>query len=133
MNDLGSIRRPVHPLGLETKNLPIKQLAALADALQTVSSVLSGLREQPRFAGDSTYNEAGRLLEDLHDQINCEIDDVWGEVEARPVVTVEEAEWKFGILLRQFSGGCDNPANAIAEMAKLAAEMDWQVRKGGAA
>ncbi|MDG4889291.1 hypothetical protein [Mesorhizobium sp. WSM4887] len=133
MNDLGSIRRPVHPLGFETKNLPIEQLAALVDALQTVSDVLGALREQPRFAGDSTYNQAGRLLEDLHDQINCEIDDVWGEVEGRSVATVDEAEWKFGILVRQYSSGCDNPANAIAEMAKLAAEMDWQVRKGGAA
>lgn len=134
MNDI-SISRPVHPLGFKTKDLPFRQLAALVDALETVGAVLGGLREQPRFSGvnliTAPYNEAGVMLEDLHDQINGEIDDIRREVEKRPAITTDEAQSKFGVLIGEFTGGCDDPAFALAQLAKIVADMGCQPRKGG--
>ena len=126
--------RPAHPLGFVTKNLPFKQLSALVDALTTVVDVVSGLQEQPRFGGENdAYNKAGGILEDLRNNIGCEIDDIREEVHQRPVQTREDRDYKFDLLLGRFMGGGDHPATAVAELATIAAAMDWELStKAGA-
>ncbi|TGR84249.1 hypothetical protein EN866_33435 [Mesorhizobium sp. M2D.F.Ca.ET.223.01.1.1] len=124
--------RPSHPLGLKTDGLPFRQLAALVDALETTCAVLSGLQEQPRFAGNKAgepYNTAGAILEDLRNNIGCEVDDIRDEVERRSVSSSDEAEDKFGILIGRYTGGCDEPSAAVSELAQIAADIAADLRQ----
>ncbi|ESZ53268.1 hypothetical protein X731_00805 [Mesorhizobium sp. L2C054A000] len=127
--------RPAHPLGFKTDHLSLKQLSALVETLTTVAQVLSGLQEQPRFNGPDDgqpYNEAGEILEFLRNNIGCEIDDIREAVLQRPVSTRDEGELKFGIIVGQYDGGTDSPASVLAELAKIAGDIDWQLtREGG--
>ncbi|MER9691961.1 hypothetical protein NKJ16_08485 [Mesorhizobium sp. M0179] len=126
--------RSVHPLGFETDNLSFGQMSALVDALSTVTAVLSGLQEQPRFSGEKEpYNEAGGILEELRNNISCEIDDLRDAALARRVSSRGDGEHKFGILIGLYGSGGDNPTAVVAELAKLAAGIDWELAKKGGA
>jgi len=123
--------RPVHPLGFKTAGLPFNQLAALVECLETVGDVLSGLQEQPRFGGDGEpcgYNEAGEMLETLRNNIGCEVDDIRAEVDDRPVADTTEAQFKFGILIGRYTGGCDDPMSAVSELALLAVRLGCDLK-----
>lgn len=118
---------PVHPLGFQTDNLPLKQLRALVDTLTTVANVINGLRETPWFASDNDYNEAGRMLNDLREKIECEIGDIRDAVKQRDVATAAEADLKFEILLSGMAHGIDNVTGTVAELVALSADLSRQV------
>ncbi|RWI60274.1 MAG: hypothetical protein EOQ93_03155 [Mesorhizobium sp.] len=129
-----ALKRPLHPLGFKTDGLPFRQLAALVEAMTTVSQVLSGLQEQPRFSaeGSEPYNQAGDILETLRNNIGCEIDDMCDEAAQRHVSSEDEGEYKFGILIGRYTGGCDKPGAAVSELAAIAAGISADLRKVGA-
>lgn len=119
--------RPVHPLGFQTDDLPMGQLMALFDALTTVSNVICGLRETALFASDGDYTEAGRMLCNLKDQVNGEIDSISKIAEGRAVTSQAEAEFKFDILMSGMIWSGDHPAALVAELARASADLSRQV------
>lgn len=50
----------------QLRRMSAKELWAMGDALRTLSEVISGINNQPRFGDDSKYNPAGEILEVLN-------------------------------------------------------------------
>lgn len=121
----------------DTDNLPLQELSAFVDALTTVSSVLSGLQEQPRFSTSDHYTATGGYLEAVRGAIGFEIDSAREAARQRTVTTEDEAGHKFDILIGEKLLGGERPSTTLADLASIVAELDWQIyvaaQKGGAA
>lgn len=115
-------------LNFATDDMPLSHQNSLIDALTTVSSVLSGLQEQPRFSSKDSYNDAGRFLEHLRIWVGFEIDHMREVAAKRPALTTKDAEEKFEILLGSFLLGGECPASVVAQLATVVADMDWDLR-----
>ncbi|MDR7034523.1 hypothetical protein [Mesorhizobium sp. BE184] len=121
------VREP-HPLGFATEGLPLEQLRGLIDALETVTNTLSGLQEWGVFTATKGMTEVGAILENLRNNIACEIDDIREEVGQRKVCSRAEADAKFDIILASMTWGGEERAHIVAKLATLSADLDWQVR-----
>ncbi len=119
--------RPIHPLGFKTDDMPLDQLVHLIEALTTIESVTSGLVGTGQFYRDGNYTSAGETLEHFRCHIGCEIDDIREAAKRRRVTSREEAEHKFDILLSEKTFGADTPSATVAELARLVADMDFEL------
>lgn len=126
-SDEAASSSPVHPLGFEIDNLPMKQLRALEDALSTISTVICGLNEQPMFSSRDDYNEAGHMMQDLRDKFSWEIQNIRELAEKRVVTTPEEAEAKLDILMSSMLWSGEYVHDIVADLAKFSAEMNAQI------
>lgn len=120
------VREP-HPLGFATEGLPLDQLRSLVDALETITNTLSGMQEWGVFQSSKGMTEVGAILENLRNNIACEVDDIREEVSQRKVCSRAEADAKFDIILSSMTWGGEERAHIVAKLATLSADLDWQL------
>lgn len=115
-------------LHFDLSGMSLKELAHLADALDTVSNVLSGLQEQPRFwdTPSDFYTKAGQSLEDARVAVGFEFDAIQAHAAKMVPEDDDAAGYKFAILAASYSGLSESPAEVVRQLANIAADIEWE-------